>query len=305
MITAKQILSGLGVSAGKYHDWKRRYGRENKHNGQIPRWFWLLPEEKEAIVQFYLDHRNDGYRRCAYMMIDQDVAYCSPSTVYRVLRQEDLLRRWNRSSSSKGDGFKQPSGPHSHWHTDISYVNIGGTFYHLITVLDGYSRHILAWDIRESMKEHDVQIVVQRAHERYPQAHPRVISDNGKQFLARDFRELIRLHGMTHVTTSPYYPQSNGKLERWHKTIKSECIRPGCPLTQEDANRMIDKYVHEYNEQRLHSAIGYVTPADKLAGRAQAVQAERDRKLERARDKRRSQSADPRHSCNGRGLGTA
>lgn len=205
VITAKQIRSGLGVSASKYHDWKRRYGRENKHNGQIPRWFWLLPDEREAIIQFYLDHREDGYRRCAYMMIDEDVAYCSPSTVYRVLRQEDLLRRWNRSSSSKGDGFKQPSGPHSHWHTDISYVNIGGTFYYLITVLDGYSRYILAWDIRESMEESDVQIVVQRGHERYPQAHPRVISDNGKQFVARDFRELIRLHGMTHVTTSPYY----------------------------------------------------------------------------------------------------
>jgi transposase InsO family protein len=142
----------------------------------------------------------------------------------------------------------------------MSYVNIAGTFYYLVCVLDGYSRHIVHWEIRESMEERDVEIVVQRARERFPQAAPRIISDNGPQFTAREFKEFIRLGGMTHVRTSPYYPQSNGKLERFHGTIKSECIRPGTPLSLEDARRIVDGYVRHYNETRLHSAIGYVTP---------------------------------------------
>ena len=136
------------------------------------------------------------------------------------------------------------------------------------------------------MKEADIEIVLQRAKERYPEARPRVISDNGPQFIAKDFKEFIRISGMTHVRTSPYYPQSNGKIERWHKSLKTECIRPQTPLTLEDARRLIQRYVDHYNGVRLHSAIGYVTPHDMLAGRQPEIHAERDRKLEQARQQR-------------------
>jgi transposase InsO family protein len=298
-ISQKEVLAGLKLHPGKYYEWKRRYGTPNQHNGQIPRDFWLDQEEKDRIARFYLQHPLDGYRRCAYMMIDQNVVHCSPSTVYRVLAEADILRRWNRKDSKKGTGFEQPEKPHEHWHIDISYVNIAQTFYYLVTILDGYSRYIVHWDLREAMKEHDVQCVVQYARELHPETNPRVISDNGKQFTGRDFKELIRLHGMTHVTTSPYYPQSNGKLERFHKTIKGDCIRPGTPLTLDDAKRMVTKYVTEYNEQRLHSAIGYVTPKDKLEGRAEAIHKERDHKLEHARQMRKERNQV------GRGLGAA
>ena len=121
-----------------------------------------------------------------------------------------------------------------------------------------------------------------------PHEHPRIISDNGAQFIARDFKELIRLLGMTHVRTSPGYPQSNGKLERWHGTIKSECIRPGTPLCLEDARRLVTRWVEHYNHVRLHSALGYVTPADKLAEREATIYAQRDRKLEAAREQRQA-----------------
>ena len=119
-----------------------------------------------------------------------------------------------------------------------------------------------------------------------PHAKPRIISDNGPQFIAKDFKEFIRISGMTHVRTSPYYPQSNGKLERWHKSLKGECIRPGVPLTPEDARRLIECYVEQYNTVRLHSAIGFVTAADMLAGRQNEIHASRDRKLEQARRQR-------------------
>jgi putative transposase len=227
------------------------------------------------------------------MMLDADVVAVSPATVYRVLSQAGLLgRRWAQPSR-KGTGFVQPLRPHQHWHIDISYLNIAGTFYFLISVLDGYSRFVVHWDIRRNMLEEDVQIVVQRAKEKFPHEHPRIISDNGGQFIARDFKELIRLLGMTHVRTSPGYPQSNGKLERWHATIKSECIRPGTPLSLEDAQRLVDRWVDRYNQVRLHSALGYIAPADKLAGRETAIFAQRDRKLETAREQRQAQRNTP------------
>jgi transposase InsO family protein len=149
--------------------------------------------------------------------------------------------------------------------------------------LDGYSRAIVHWDLRESMTESDIEIILEAAKEKHPAARPRIISDNGPQFIARDFKEFIRISGMTHVRTSPYYPQSNGKLERWHKSLKNECIRPGTPLTQEDARRLIQQYVDHYNTVRLHSAIGFIMPADMLAGRQAEIHAARDRKLDEAR----------------------
>jgi transposase InsO family protein len=228
----------------------------------------------------------EGYRRLTYMMIDADVVAVSPASVYRVLRAGGLLGRFNGQPSSKGRGFVQPAGPHEHWHIDVAYVNIAGTFYYLCSILDGFSRFIVHWDIRESMTEADVATILQRARERYPAAHPRIISDNGPQFIARDFKEFIRIAGMTHVRTSPYYPQSNGKLERYHRTIKGDCIRPGTPLCLDDARRLVGRYVDHYNTVRLHSAIQYVTPADKLAGRAEAILAVRDAKLAAARQAR-------------------
>jgi putative transposase len=287
-LTAKQLLHWLKLREGKFYDWKQRYGKLNAHNGKIPRDWWLEEWEKRAMVDYYRQHPQEGYRRLTYMMLDADVVAVSPATVYRVLKQAGLLgRRWAQPSR-KGTGFVQPLRPHEHWHIDISYLNIAGTFYFLISVLDGYSRFVVHWEIRPSMLEEDVQIVVQRAKEKFPHEHPRLISDNGGQFIARDFKELIRLLGMTHVRTSPAYPQSNGKLERWHGTIKSECIRPGTPLSLEDAQRLVARWVEHYNQVRLHSALGHITPADKLTGRETAIFAQRDRKLEAARAERQA-----------------
>jgi putative transposase len=277
-IGAGRFIEWLGVRASKFYDWRERYGKANEHNAWVPRDFWLEEWEKKAIVDFHLKNPLEGYRRLTFMMLDQDMAAVSPSSVWRVLGQAGLLAKWNGQPSKKGTGFAQPPAAHDHWHIDVSYINISGTFYYLCSVLDGYSRSLVHWELRPSMTEAEIEIVLQRAREKYPEAKPRVISDNGPQF--------IRIAGMTHVRTSPYYPQSNGKLERWHKSLKSECIRPGTPLSQPDAERLIQQYVDHYNTVRLHSAIGYVTPADMLAGRQKEIHAERDRKLEEARQKR-------------------
>ena len=280
------FIPWLGISPGKFYSWRKRYGSVNEHNGWVPRDHWLEPWEKQAIVDFHLKHPLEGYRRLSYMMLDADIAAVSPSSVWRVLHRAGLLRQWNGKQSKKGTGFQQPPEPHQHWHIDVSYLNVSSTFYYLCSVLDGYSRAIVQWDLREAMREVDVEIILEAAKEKYPQAQPRIISDNGPQFIAKDFKEFIRISGMTHVRTSPYYPQSNGKLERWHQSLKSECIRPGVPLTPEDARRLIERYVVHYNTVRLHSAIGYVTPLDMLTGRQAQIHAARDRKLEHARRQR-------------------
>jgi putative transposase len=280
------FISWMGVRASKFYDWRQRYGRVNEHNGWIPRDFWLEAWEKAAIIRFHLDHPLEGYRRLAFMMLDADVVAVSPASVWRVLRAAGLLSRWKGKPSRKGTGFVQPLQAHQHWHIDVSYINLSGTFYYLCSVLDGYSRFLLHWDLRESMREADIEMILERAKEKYAEAKPRIISDNGPQFIARDFKEFIRISGMTHVRISPYYPQSNGKLERWHKSLKTECIRPLTPLTLEDALRLVQSYVDHYNGVRLHSAIGYVTPQDMLAGRQTEIHAARDRKLEQARQLR-------------------
>jgi putative transposase len=282
-IVVGRFIPWLGVSASKFYSWSTRYGKVNEHNGWIPRDFWLEDWEKQAIIAFHLDHPLEGYRRLTFMMMDGDIVAVSPTSVWRVLQGAGLLQRWNGKPSKKGTGFAQPLGPHEHWHIDVSYINLSGTFYYLCSILDGYSRSIVHWDIGESMTEVEVEMILERAKEKFPGVKPRVISDNGPQFIARDFKEFIRISGMTHVKTSPFYPQSNGKIERWHQSLKRECIRPGVPLTWEDARRLVAGYINYYNQVRLHSALGYVTPQDKLEGKEKEIFAERDRKLEAAR----------------------
>jgi putative transposase len=284
-----RFLPWIGIGTSKFHDWKQRFGKVNEHNAWVPRDHWLTDDEKQRICAFARTHPLEGYRRLTFMMLDADQVACSPASVYRVLKGAGLLAGSSPNLTKKGTGFVQPLQAHEHWHVDVSYLNIAGTFYFLCSILDGCSRFIVHWEIREKMEETDVEIILQRAREAYPDARPRIISDNGPQFIAKDFKEFIRIAGMTHVKTSPYYPQSNGKIERWHKTIKGECIRVLVPLSLDDARQIVTEYVIHYNTVRLHSAIGYVTPKDKLAGRDQEIHAERDRKLAEARERRQQQ----------------
>jgi transposase InsO family protein len=281
-LPASRFVGWLGISSSKFYDWKARYGKVNEHNAWVPRDHWLDDWEKAAILDFEAKYPLEGYRRLTFMMLDADVVAVSPSSVYRVLKQAGRIAAFN-VSSRKGTGFQQPLAANEHWHIDVSYINISGTFYYLASILDGMSRSIVHFEIHESMTEPQIELILQRGREKFPGVTPRVISDNGPQFIANDFKQFIRLCGMTHVRTSPFYPQSNGKLERFHKTIKSECIRPKTPLSLDDARRLVAEYVEYYNNIRLHSAIGYITPADKLAGRDKEIFEKRDRKLAEAR----------------------
>lgn len=292
-----QVTDKLGLRRALYYSWKSRFGQPNKHNGQVPRENWLEDWEHKLIAEYYRSHPKEGYRRCCYAMMDSGKVCVSPAAFYRSLKKSGAIRpRGGRPrTKAKGSGFEQPTRPHEHWHSDISMITIGDVVYFLIAVLDGYSRYIVSWDICTSMKTGDVQLVVQEAVEKVQTSAladllekegPRMISDNGKQYKSKEFRELLGQHGLTQVTTSPYYPQSNGKMERCWLTLKDGSIRMLGEITLEQAKEVFGEYVLNYNEERLHSAIGYITPKDMLEGRQQEIFAERDRKLEARRKQR-------------------
>ena len=167
-IGAGRFIGWLDITASKFYDWRERYGKVNEHNGWVPRDFWLEDWEKQAIIGFHLKNPLEGYRRLTFMMLDADIVAVSPTSVWRVLGQAGLLSKWNGKPSKKGTGFEQPLAAHQHWHIDVSYINISGTFYYLCSILDGCSRYIVNWDLRESMTEADIEIILQRAKETSP-----------------------------------------------------------------------------------------------------------------------------------------
>lgn len=178
---------------------ERGLGTPNRHNVRIPRDFWLEDWERAKIIAFHDLYPLEGYRRLAYMMLDADVVAVSPSSVHRVLKAAGKLAPRAGAPSRKGTGFDQPLQPHEHWHVDISYLNVVGTFLYLCSLLDGCSRFIVHWEVRESMTEAEVETIIQQAREPFPGERPRIISDNGPQFIAKDFKEFIRICGMTHA----------------------------------------------------------------------------------------------------------
>lgn len=289
-----QLVSMTGIRREKYYDWSKRLGLENSHNGRMPKSHWLTPSERQAIIdyarsyigshQYYL---HDGYRRICYMGIDDNAFACSPTSVYRVLKKAGLLAKWRgKKTSARGSGFRQPDRPHQQWHTDIKYVNFKGTFLFFISVMDGYSRYIIHHELRASMNEFDVEMVLQRALEKYPDEKPRIISDNGSQYISKDFQTYLREVGLKHIKTSPAYPQSNGKIERFHRSLEEECIRTTSMLNMKDARDQIAKYVDHYNNVRLHSSLFYLRPVDFLKGNIDGLLKIRQDKINSAAKKR-------------------
>lgn len=286
-ISRKNILALIGIKQSKYYSWSEREGKSNKHNGKIPRGHWCLHWEREAIINYAKKHLGEGYRRLTYMMIDDNVVAVSPSTTYRVLKAAGLLNRWNKvKRSSKGGGFDQPTLPHQHWHTDIKYVNYHGTFLFFISVFDGYSKYLVHHELRLSMQTFDVQITLQRALEKYPGFKPRIISDNGSQYISKDFAEYLKQTGLQHIRTSVAYPKSNGKIERYHRTLHQECLQKRSFINLDDARKQIANFVDYYNTKRLHSSLYYLTPEDFLLGRIVEKLQVRERKLKEAKQKR-------------------
>lgn len=288
------FLEGIGLPKSKYYSWKNCLGQENQHNGSIPKEHWHTPLEEKAVLSYARKHINstdryfrDGYRRLSYRMLDEEVAALSSSSVYRILKKHDLLNPWNKKkTASKGTGFNQPDKPHNHWHIDIKYIFFGGKFYFLISIIDGYSRFIINHGLFEDMKTETITTLIQEAKDKYQGVSPRIISDNGPQFISKEFSKFISFVEFTHVKTSVGYPQSNGKIERFHGTFNQECYKTTPFIDFESAKEKINEYIDKYNYTRLHSSLYYLTPCDFLENRIDEKLKCREDKLKKANIKR-------------------
>lgn len=287
-IAVKLLASFAGVSKSTWQEWKKRTGEPTKHNGNLPKYHWLTPAEQTAIISYCKERFEHGYRRLTYMMIDENIAAASCSAVYNTLKKADLTKKWVSKPDDAKKGFEQPTKIHEHWHTDFSYIKVAGNFYYFAAVLDGFSRMILSWGLFCSMETWTVETVVQEAKELYPLAKPRLITDNGSQFISQDFKELTTLLEMEHTFISSGHPQSNGKLERFHRTLKTEEVRTSAYLNYEDAKKRLSKWIQYYNKIRLHSALSYLTPNDVFEGKTTERLTERREKIHAAIISRKS-----------------
>jgi len=284
----KTLLKFAGISPRTWSEWMRRRDIPTKHNNNIPKNYYLTPEEIAAIVLFCTLNQLKGHRMLCYEMIDKNIAFVACSSVYNVIKRYNLGKKWAETVEMKKRGFDQPKAVHEQWHIDFSYIRINGSFYYFLGILDGFSRKMLNWRLCENMAGINAEILVVETKELYPQAvNVRIISDNGSQFISKDFEELLALLEFAHTFTSANHPQSNGKLERFNRTLKSEHVRRSAYLNYKDACIRMSQWIAYYNSERLHSAIWYLTPNDVFYNRTAIRLAERKEKLHTACIKRR------------------
>ena len=287
--TRRRILHRLGLARSTYRAWVVRAGRAALADRPpvAPALDAILPAEAAAVLDYALAHPKDGYRRLAWQMVDADVAYLSPSSVYRLLSDADLLYRWKRGRRA-GDRPAPPTRPHERWHTDLMYLRVGEGWYFLVTVLDAYSRYVVHWELLATMTAADVRSVIQQALETTG-AHPQLVTDNGAQFTAAEFKDLVRRFAVEHIRIRTYHPESNGLVERFHRSTR-EALGDEALRTAARARALVGEWVRAYNETRLHAGLGYLPPAEYYRGDPAARQRERRTKLVRGRAERRRQN---------------
>jgi len=281
----RRILKRLCLSKSRYHAWAQRAARDTLADlVRPPQSPWqALPAEVDAVLTYALTHPRDGYRRLAWMMVDEDVAYLSPSSVYRILDNADLLSRRKRSKRA-GTPPPEPTAPHQRWHTDLMYLRVADQWYFLVTVLDASSRYVVHWDLLTTMTAAAVRVVVQDAV-KLTGASPAVVTDNGSQFTAKDFKDLVRECDLEHIRIRMYHPESNGKVERFHRSTR-DALEDLDLRNLGRAREVIGGWVRHYNEERLHAALHYLPPNEYYTGDPPARLAERHRKLVAARERR-------------------
>lgn len=288
-LPVRQTLKELKLSSATYYRWRRRYAEKGLEGLRdlLPKasrvWNRLRDEERGFIVVYALEHPSLSPREVAARLVDREGRFVSESTVYRVLREAGLVKPPEVQGFPAEKEYKvKTTGTNQLWHTDASYFFVvGWGYYYLITVLDDYSRMVLGWKVQPSMASACIIEVVQDAVEftglpTVPvEPGPALLTDNGPGFLSRAIEEFLKVRAMKHIVASPYHPQTNGKLERYHRTAKANInlFVYQCPEALEQA---MGEFVLHYNYERYHEALGNVTPADVYYGRREAILARRE-----------------------------
>ena len=297
----ERTLSALGVSRTTYYRWQRaaalRVGEGLSGPPPPPAQpYEALPEEKAAVKEYALKHPELRHRELAWRMVDEDVAYVSSSTVYRILREAKLVCPWSRRTKRRREAEEKANRPNQIWATDIKYVWVGQRHYFLVSFLDEYSRYIVHHELLWGMDGATVSVAAQAALETLPKdatgrllVKPEIRSDNGSCYISREFGGVLDEHELSHRRIRPHCPEENGLMERANRTL-DEALEEEELTDYLQAVKAIARTVRWYNEQRLHSALGFLRPVDYYRGRPEELYAQRRQKLVAARHRRREKN---------------
>jgi transposase InsO family protein len=276
-VPKRQVLRDLGVPKSTYYRWFKRPQLDDRPGGNPTPWNRLTPKEQRAVLAAARQLPELSCRQLAAWITDNQGFSVSESTVYRILREEGLIKSPQTQLKAGKEYQHKTTRPHQMWATDASYFKvIGWGYYYMVTVMDDYSRFILAHKLQRDMTSDSFIEVVQEAVDRTGMTEVSVadrtslLSDNGSGYVSRAFNDYLHLVGIRHILAAPYHPQTNGKLERYHQTIKRDVNQVPYELPA-DLEAAIVAFVGYYNYRRYHKALGNVTPSDVLRGRRREI----------------------------------
>jgi transposase InsO family protein len=296
---AGQTLLALGISRRTYYRWLK----EAKWAQALPpepvrpvQAYEALPQEKEAVLDYARRHPELRHRELAWRMVDEDVVCLSASTVYRILKEANLVCCWQRRSKRRREEEEKATAADQIWATDVMYLQVSGTTYYFVSFLDEYSRFVVHHELLLGMEGLTVSLAAQKAIDTLPKgadglplARPLIRSDNGSSFISKEFKVVLRENGLDHQRITPHCPEENGVIERSNRTIR-EALEGEDLGNLVQAKGVLSRIIRRYNEERLHSALGYLPPKEFYRGNPQARYEGRRLKLAQARHCRRERN---------------
>jgi transposase InsO family protein len=303
-LSVRRTLEKIGVSRPTFYRWCDLYqrfgekGLEDRRSGPCRAWNRIPDEVRIQVLDMALERTELSPRELAVTFTDERAYFISEASVYRLLKAHDLITSPAFTVIKAADEFKdKTTAPNQLWQTDFTYLKvIGWGWFYLSTILDDFSRYIIAWKLCTTMKAGDVTDTLEMAlaASGLDQANvvhkPRLLSDNGASYIAGELAVWMENQNMKHVRGAPYHPQTQGKIERWHQTLKNRILLENYYLPG-DLEAQIDAFVCHYNHQRYHESLKNLTPADVYFGRGQTILLKRERIKRKTIEYRRLQHA--------------
>jgi len=294
----RKALKILGVPYSSFYRWKREESWKSPSSVAIQpvRVYEALAEEKAAVKEYAIANADIRHRELAWRMIDEGVAYLSPSTVYRILLEENLMNRQRGRKKRYREELEKASRPDQIWATDFMYLTIKGEQYFFTAFIDEYSRYIVHWELMSNMDGRSLSIAAQAALQTLPldsqgraTIQPTIRSDNGSGYISKEFGSVLEYHRLVHNRIRPHCPEENGVIERANRTLREKLDELDLQSRLE-AQEALSSIVSHYNTVRLHSSLGYKPPVMFYRGNPEELDSDRALKLRLARHRRREEN---------------